>query len=85
MPDDSSPMSTLTVHLDENTLGALDRLAKKIDRSRDWLVTKAVEDYVALNAWHIGKIEDGIAAADRGDFASDEELVHLRGKFAPNS
>jgi predicted transcriptional regulator len=78
-------MSTLTVHLDANTLGALDRLVEKTDRSREWLVAKAVEDYVALNAWHISKIEEGIAAADRGDFASDEELVRLREKFAPNS
>jgi predicted transcriptional regulator len=85
MPDKADTMSTLTVHLDANTLGALERLAEKTDRSRDWLVTKAVEDYVALNAWQIGKIDEGIAAADRSDFTSDEELVRLREKFAPNS
>lgn len=76
-------MSALTIQLDPNTLGALDRLAEKTDRSREWLVNKAVEDYVAVNAWQIRKIEEGIAAADRGDFASDEELARLREKFAP--
>ena len=72
-----------TVRLDETTLLALDRLAERTDRSRNWLVARAIEDYVALNAWQIGKIEAGLAAADRGEFATDEELARVRTKFAP--
>jgi predicted transcriptional regulator len=71
-----------TVRLDESTLTALDHLAEKTDRSRNWLVSRAVEDFVALNAWQLGKIEAGLAAADRGDFASDDELARVRKKFA---
>ncbi|MCQ4191703.1 CopG family ribbon-helix-helix protein [Methylocystis suflitae] len=74
-----------TVRLDESTLNALDHLAQKTDRSRNWLISRAVEDFVALNAWQLGKIEAGIAAADRGEFASDEELARVRKKFAPKS
>ncbi|WP_294534430.1 CopG family ribbon-helix-helix protein [uncultured Rhodoblastus sp.] len=74
-----------TVRLDDSTLNALDRLAEKTDRSRNWLVARAVEDFVALNAWQVGKIEAGLAAADRGDFASDAELARVRKKFAPDS
>ena len=75
-------MSTaLTVQLDDETLEALDQLARKTDRTRNWLVAKAVEDYVALNAWQLEKIEAGLAAADRGDFASDEEVNRIRDKF----
>ena len=74
--------AAFTVRLDEATLDALDALAEKTERSRNWLVAKAVEDYVALNAWQVAKIEAGIAAADRGDFASDEELVRVGKKFA---
>ncbi|GAC1329424.1 MAG: hypothetical protein NVSMB26_05720 [Beijerinckiaceae bacterium] len=76
-------MSALTVYLDANTLGALDRLAEKTDQSRDWLVAKAVENYVALHEWQTSKIEEGIAAADRGDFIDDAELARLRRKFSP--
>ena len=39
-----------TVRLDEATLNALDDLAEKTDRSRNWLVSRAVEDFIALNA-----------------------------------
>jgi len=72
-----------TVRLDEGTLGALDALAEKTDRSRNWLVTRAIESYVSLNAWQIAKIEEGIAAADRGDFATDEEMEAIFNKYAP--
>lgn len=75
-------MSAFTVRLDDETLGALDRLAEKTDRSRSWLVAKAVEDYVALNEWQIARIEEGIADADRGNFASDKEIARIRRKYA---
>jgi predicted transcriptional regulator len=83
---EAHPMPTpFTVRLDEATLNALDHLAEKTDRSRNWLVSRAVEDFVALNAWQIGKIDAGIAAANRGEFASDAELARIRKKFAPKS
>ena len=74
--------AAFTVRLEETVLGALDQLAEKTDRSRNWLVAKAVEDYVALNAWQVGKIEAGIAAADRGDFATVDEVARVRKKFS---
>ena len=74
--------AAFTLRLDEATLEALDQLAEKTERSRSWLATKAIEDYVALNAWQIGKIEAGIAAADRGDFASDDDVESVVGKYA---
>ena len=52
-----------------------------LDKARTHL--GAVEDFVALNAWQIGKIEAGIEAADRGEFASDDEVARVRAKFAP--
>jgi predicted transcriptional regulator len=75
--------SAFSVRLEDDTLASLDRLAEKTERSRSWLVARAIEDYVALNAWQIGKIEEGIAAADRGDFADDKDVARVRSKFAP--
>lgn len=74
--------AAFTLRLSEATLEALDRLAEKTERSRSWLATKAIEDYIALNAWQIGKIEAGIAAADRGDFASDNDVARVVGKYS---
>lgn len=74
--------AAFTLRLDETTLEALDQLAEKTKRSRSWLATKAIEEYVALNVWQIGKIEAGIAAADRGDFASDDDVERVIGKYS---
>ena len=52
--------AAFTLRLDDDTLKALDRLAEKTDRSRSWLAARAIEDYIALNAWQIEKIEAGI-------------------------
>jgi predicted transcriptional regulator len=75
--------AAFTVRLEDDTLGALDRLAEKTERSRNWLVARAIEDYVALNTWQVGKIEKGLAATDRGDFADEKEVARMRSKFAP--
>jgi predicted transcriptional regulator len=73
---------TLTVELDDPTLDALDRLAAKTEQSRASLVSQAVQDYIELNTWQLRKIEAGIEAADRGDFASDADVARVRAKFA---
>ena len=74
--------AAFTVRLDAAILGALDQLAEKTERSRNWLVAKAIEEFVALNVWQIEKIEAGINAAERDDFATDADLAWVRKKFA---
>jgi predicted transcriptional regulator len=74
--------TAITVRLNEETVAALDRLAERTKRSRSWLASRAVEEYVSLNEWQIARIEDGIAAADRGDFASEEEMAGIWRRFS---
>jgi predicted transcriptional regulator len=74
--------TAFTLRLSQATLLALDQLAEKTERSRSWLAVKAIEDYVALNAWQIAKIEAGIAAADHGDFADAAAVARVVGKYA---
>ncbi|MGH6851048.1 MAG: CopG family ribbon-helix-helix protein [Methylocella sp.] len=74
----------VTVELDEATIGTLDRLTQKTGRSRNSLVAEAVQDYLALNSWQLEKIESGIAAAERGDFATIDEISRMHAKFMPH-
>ncbi len=74
--------AAFTLRLSDGTLNALDRLAEKTERSRNWLATRAIEDYIALNAWQIDKIEAGIAAADRGEFADVADVARVVGKYS---
>lgn len=73
--------AAFTIRLDDQMLAKLDALAANTDRSRSWLAAKAIEDYLELNAWQIARIKDGIAEADRGEFASDEEVEAVFAKY----
>ena len=75
--------AAFTLRVDVATLKALDQLAEKTDRSRSWHATRAIEEYIALNAWQIAKVEAGIAAADGGDFADDEDVARVLRKYSP--
>lgn len=73
--------AAFTIRLDDETLAKLDALAADTDRSRNWLAAKAIESYVALNAWQIEQIKAGLAEADRGEFATDEEVRSVFDKY----
>jgi predicted transcriptional regulator len=77
--------AAFTLRIDEATLEALDRLAEKTDRSRSWLATRAIEEYIALNAWQMAKTEVGIVAADSGDFADEDDVARVLGKYSAQS
>ncbi|MFZ2868790.1 CopG family ribbon-helix-helix protein [Zavarzinia sp.] len=72
-----------TIRLDDETAAALDRLTDQTGRPRQWLVAQAIADDLTVNAWQVERIKDGLAAAHRGDFASDEEMAAIARKFAP--
>jgi len=63
-------------------LEALDRAAEQRGRTHADIITEAVRDYLETRRWQIEKIEAGLAAADRGGFASEEETERIIGKYA---
>ena len=73
---------SVTFELDDETLQTLDRLAERTERSRDDLISQAVQNYLALQGWQIDKIRAGIAAAERGDFADEEEIARIVEKYS---
>ena len=73
--------AAFTIRLDDEMLAKLDALAADTDRSRNWIAAKAIESYVELNTWQIAKIKEGIAQADRGEFATEEELDEIEAEL----
>jgi len=74
-------MTAFTVRLPDATADKLEKLARKVDRSRAYVAAEAIEDYVARQEWQLADIEAGLAEADRGEFATDEELVRVVAKY----
>ncbi|HVZ17905.1 MAG TPA: ribbon-helix-helix protein, CopG family [Terriglobales bacterium] len=71
----------LTLRLDPKLSKQLDKLADASQRSRSFLIAEAVREYVALNQWQIDETRKAIEEADRGDFASDQEVQQTLRKW----
>ncbi len=74
-------MAAFTVRLPDDTADRLDQLAEKLDRSRSYMAAQAIEDFIAREEWQLAEIEAGLAEADRGEFASAEELASVVSKY----
>ncbi len=63
-----------TVQIDVELEERLNKLAATTGRTRAWIVQRALEEFLSQEEWMAKAIQDGIEAADRGDFASDAEV-----------
>ena len=79
MPSEST--TTMTVRIPEQFKERLARLAEATDRSSSWLAMDAIRTYLELQEWQVAEIEAGVAEADRGEFATDEEVQAVVGKW----
>jgi predicted transcriptional regulator len=52
----------------------LDALAKQQHRDRTQLIEEALDQYLALQNLHLARIDEGIQAADRGEFATEDQV-----------
>ena len=64
----------VTCRLDSEAVAFLDELGAQTDRDRSYLIKDAVSRYINLHRWQIEEIKKGIAEADRGEFATDEQV-----------
>lgn len=69
-----SKTNVVTARLDPEVLSRLDRLAEYQERSRSWLVAKAVERFVSEEAAFLDFIQEGEDAIDRGDYLTQDEM-----------
>jgi len=70
-----------SVRTDRKKVKKLDKLAEQQDRSRNYLVNQAIDQYLELLAWQDERIKEGIRAADAGRFASDAEMDAIFNKY----
>jgi len=73
--------SVLTLRLDPKLKKQLDLLSQATSRSRSFVAAEAIREYVALNNWQIEETAKALAEADRGDFASDQEVQRTLKKW----
>jgi len=74
--------AVLTLRLDSKLKNRLDRLSKATQRSRSFVAAEAIREYVTLNEWQIGEIRKALREADRGEFASAQEVQRTIKKWS---
>ena len=74
-------MASMPLQLPDDLYLQPDELAGATGRTKTCLIVEALRNLVDYEAWKIAGIEKGIAEADAGDFATDEELRELDAKW----
>jgi predicted transcriptional regulator len=69
-----SKTAVITARIDEDTLQALDALAADQERTRAWLVGKAIKRYVEEETTFRAFIKEGEDAIDRGEYYTQEQM-----------
>ena len=64
-----------TVRAESNIVHQLDHIAGSLDRSRNYLVNQAIQEYLETHYWQIEKITQGIESADRGELVGHDQVM----------
>jgi predicted transcriptional regulator len=79
-------MNSLTVsaRIDNKTAQNLEKLAKATKRSKSYLAGEAIQAYIENQLWQIKAIKNGIEEADKGNFASEQDIKKTFKKWKVN-
>ena len=73
--------ATVTLCLDDDLKQRLDHLSRATQRPSSFLAAEAIREFVDLNEWQSGEIEEAVAEADREEFATDREVRRILDKW----
>ena len=72
---------TLSFTLPAATFERLEALAHSMGRSREWMLERAVQDFILYNEEFAKDVQIGQQAYDNAEFADDEETTALFLKY----
>jgi len=50
-------------------------IARALGRPKSWVIEQAIEDFVAVQAWHLAAIDEGLWDADAGRVVAHDEVA----------
>ncbi|MEJ2417629.1 MAG: CopG family ribbon-helix-helix protein [Exilibacterium sp.] len=77
--------TTMTIRLEPELKARLDQFAESTHRTKSFLASEAIREFIELNEWQIQEIKEAIKEADAGDFADDQEVKDVFGKWGVNA
>lgn len=76
-----APTRTINVRLPLAVFQQLDLLARATDRTKSLVTLEALSNYLESQSSQAKEIEEAIADADRGDFATDAQVNAVLSKY----
>jgi len=70
----NSPTEPITIRAPKEIVSEIDAIAAAMERSRNYIVNQALQQYVQTNAWQIERIKQGLADARAGNVTPAEEV-----------
>lgn len=67
----STPFS---IRIDDSIRSELEKICELTDRSKAYITSKAIEEYVARNSWKVEALKKAKQEADKGEFISHEAM-----------
>ena len=64
----------ITIRVEPEIKEKLDQMAHATKRSKSYLASEALQEYIKLNEWQIKAIQEGIRQADEGQLIPHEEI-----------
>ncbi len=70
--------TTLTIRIDEATKNRLENLAKSTARSRSFLASKAIQEYLEANDWQVSAIRETLDRVERPEarFLEHDKIIN---------
>lgn len=72
---------TINVRLPETLYNQIEELAKATARTKSFLTIDALTNYVQRESWQIRDIHEGVAEADAGEFATEDQVKAVFAKY----
>ncbi|MCX8476414.1 MAG: ribbon-helix-helix protein, CopG family [Sphingomonas sp.] len=69
-----SKTTVITGRVAEETSAKLDRLATRMERSRSWIVARAVEEFVLSETELMDSLDEAERQIERGEYLTQEEM-----------
>jgi predicted transcriptional regulator len=66
--------NVITARIDDETLALVDKVASLHDRSRAWVVTRAVKDFLRDEKEFFDSLEAAETSIDRGEYYTQQQM-----------
>lgn len=73
--------TTMTIRLAPELKAKLDQLAGVTHRSKSFLAAEAIREFIELNEWQLGELQQAVREADAGDFAGEDDVSTVLSKW----